>query len=186
MSRQSSTLPCRALCRGPAEEHRSHRGWEEGAWRVRHHRGLGTQVSKCREVGPSIKCLAAGSIRRVWSQGVPVPPTIPRSLSKRTSEPTQASFLSHVIPSLAESVGRARSKIIYGHGQSLDFVRAFSCDVFFAFSAFPSDLFVKCHCFGSGVRTMGHLQIFLDSFPESQRKKSKSSSFVRKTKVLPL
>ena len=158
MSRQSSSLPCRALCRGPAEEHRSHRGWEEGAWRVRHHRGLGTQVSKCREVDPSIKCLAAGSIRRVWSQGVPVPPTIPRSLSKRTSERTQASFLSHVIPSSAESVGREGSEIIYRHGQSLDFVPAFSCDVFF--SAIPSDLFVKCHCFGSGVRTMGHLQIF--------------------------
>ena len=96
---------------------------------------------------------------------MPVPPTIPRSLSKRTSEPIQASFLSHVIPSSAESVGRERSKIIYGHGQSLDFVPLFSCDVFFAFSAFPSDLFVKCHCFGSGVRTMGHLQIFFEQLP---------------------
>ena len=72
----------------------------------------------------------------------------------------QASFLSHVIPSSAESVGRERSKIIYGHGQSLDFVAAFSCDVFFAFSAIPSDLFVKCHFFGSGVRTTRHPQIF--------------------------
>ena len=186
MSIQSSTLLCRALCRGPAEEHRSHRGWEEGAWRVRHHRRLGTQVSKCREVGPSIKCLAAGSIRRVWSQGVPVPPTIPRSLSKRTSEPIQASFLSHVIPSSAESVGRERSKIIFGHGQSLDFVPLFSCDVFLHLQLFQAIYWLNAISLVVGLGRRDIRRFFLDSYPDSQRKKSKSSSFVRKTKVLPL
>ena len=37
-----------------------------------------------------------------------------------------------------ESVGREGSEIIYRHGQSLDFLRAFSCDVFLHFQLFQA------------------------------------------------